>query len=51
MIKLTLSDWIVLGIIAIYVIFPADVIPDFIPIVGWLDDIVAMFVAYLKIRD
>ena len=30
-----------------YVIFPFDIIPDFIPVVGWMDD---GFVVYLLLR-
>ncbi len=30
-----------------YVIFPFDIIPDFIPVVGWMDD---GFVIYLLLR-
>lgn len=38
----------VLGVVA-YVVFPADFIPDVIPVVGWLDDLgaVAVAMAYL----
>ena len=27
---------------ALYVVFPFDLLPDFIPLVGWLDDLVAI---------
>lgn len=30
-----------------YVVFPFDIIPDFIPVVGWMDD---GFVIYLLLR-
>ena len=36
---------VIMGALA-YVIFPVDVIPDFIPVIGWLDD---MFVLNLTI--
>jgi|JI10StandDraft_1071094.scaffolds.fasta_scaffold2467442_1 uncharacterized membrane protein YkvA (DUF1232 family) len=31
----------------IYVVWPIDVLPDFIPIVGWIDDLVAIVTAAL----
>jgi len=27
---------------ALYIIFPIDLIPDLIPIIGWIDDLVAL---------
>jgi uncharacterized membrane protein YkvA (DUF1232 family) len=46
------SDWkpkvgVVLAVV--YIIWPIDLIPDFVPIIGWLDDIgiTALAVAYL----
>jgi len=41
-----------LGIIAfiiafIYLISPIDFIPDIIPVIGWIDDVVALFIAFI----
>jgi hypothetical protein len=27
---------------AVYIVFPFDLLPDFIPFIGWLDDLVAL---------
>ncbi|MEZ4322124.1 MAG: YkvA family protein [Myxococcota bacterium] len=27
---------------ALYVVFPIDLLPDFIPVIGWIDDLVAL---------
>ena len=32
------SKFLIMGTLA-YVIFPVDIVPDFMPIVGWLDDV------------
>jgi uncharacterized membrane protein YkvA (DUF1232 family) len=29
----------------IYIISPIDFIPDFIPVIGWVDDIIALLIA------
>jgi len=34
-----------------YVILPIDVIPDFLPIVGWLDDVFVLGLATTTLRD
>lgn len=46
------SDWkpkVAVGIAIVYLIWPIDLIPDFVPIIGWLDDIgiTTLAVAYL----
>jgi len=36
----------------LYVVWPLDVIPDFLPVIGWLDDIGVMgAVAWFVVRD
>ncbi|HOM96598.1 MAG: DUF1232 domain-containing protein [Tissierellia bacterium] len=34
-------NWIVVTILGLYIASPLDIIPDFLPIIGWIDDIVA----------
>ncbi len=34
-----------------YLIFPIDLIPDFIPIVGWTDDAAALVAAYKTVKE
>jgi DnaJ-domain-containing protein 1 len=42
--------WILLGII--YILSPYDLIPDFIPVRGWIDDLIVLIlmIRYLKRR-
>jgi uncharacterized membrane protein YkvA (DUF1232 family) len=35
------NKWLVMGLCAFYIIFPIDFIPDFIPVLGWGDDLAA----------
>ena len=34
-------NWIVVTILGLYIASPLDIISDFLPIIGWIDDIVA----------
>jgi uncharacterized membrane protein YkvA (DUF1232 family) len=36
--RIPLQNRIVLGGLLVYLLTPVDIIPDFIPILGWLDD-------------
>lgn len=31
-------------ILALYIISPIDLIPDIIPVIGWIDDIIALMI-------
>ena len=42
--------WLIILILIIYVISPIDIIPDVIPIIGWIDDIIAIIVVYYNLR-
>lgn len=40
---------IILIISILYILSPIDLIPDFIPFIGWLDDIVAGIVGFFSL--
>ena len=40
-----MNKWLVIGLCALYIICPIDFIPDFIPVLGWGDDLVAAIIA------
>lgn len=42
--------WKIAGALA-YVIFPVDVLPDFIPMIGWLDDIFLLGLVISSLND
>ena len=37
--KIPLQNRLVLGGLVLYLLTPIDIVPDFIPILGWLDDV------------
>lgn len=37
--RIPLQNRIVLGGLVLYLLTPIDIVPDFIPILGWLDDV------------
>jgi len=47
--KLKLWDWIKIVAAIIYIISPIDLVPDFIPVAGWLDDLAVLIVAGVPI--
>ena len=49
--SLSPATWAVLAGALAYVICPIDVIPDFIPIVGWLDDAFVLGVVMTMLKN
>ena len=40
--------WLIIALLALYIVSPVDAIPDVIPVAGWLDDI---FAGLLIVRE
>ena len=40
--------WILIGLSVLYIFSPVDVSPDFIPLLGWIDDAAAMMVMFFS---
>ena len=36
-----LNKWVVIALCVFYIVWPIDIVPDFIPVLGWGDDVVA----------
>jgi uncharacterized membrane protein YkvA (DUF1232 family) len=36
--KLVLATALIVGLTAVYTLSPIDLLPDFVPLIGWLDD-------------
>lgn len=45
------GNLLMLLLLALYLASPADIIPDFIPAAGWIDDIFVILWAVFKIMD
>lgn len=41
--------WILIGLSVLYIFSPVDVSPDFIPLLGWIDDAAAMMVMFFSL--
>ena len=41
--------WILIGLSVLYIFSPVDVSPDFIPLLGLIDDAAAMMVMFLSL--
>lgn len=39
--------WILLAIL--YIVSPIDLVPDVVPVVGWLDDVAVLFAAFKQL--
>ena len=43
--KYKMNIWISAIIALIYLIIPADIVPDVVPVTGWIDDLIAVLLA------
>lgn len=48
--KLSFFTMLVIVIALIYLISPIDLLPDFIPIIGWIDDGAIMYLLFLQLK-
>ena len=51
MIKDRTKNLLILLLVAVYLASPVDVIPDVVPVAGWLDDVLLLLWAVLKIME
>ena len=40
----SMGKFIVIGLCVLYILSPLDIIPDFLPVVGWGDDVIAALI-------
>lgn len=48
--KFTLFTYVVMILGVAYTILPTDMLPDFIPFVGWVDDGILLFLVFQQLR-
>ena len=48
--RMSLFTLLVLIFAIVYVVFPFDLIPDYIPVIGWIDDIFVLYLLLLRIN-
>lgn len=42
--------WLFIALAILYVIWPLDVLPDVIPVIGWIDDLIVILLAIYYAR-
>lgn len=48
--KMTFYTYIVAVLAIAYAIFPLDILPDFIPVIGWVDDGILLFIMFQQLK-
>lgn len=48
--KMTLFTYIVMILGLVYTFVPTDLLPDFIPVIGWVDDGILLFLVLQQLR-
>lgn len=44
-----MNKWLFFGLCMLYIVCPIDIIPDFIPVLGWGDDAMALFMGIQRL--
>lgn len=48
--RLSVFSLFVLVLTLLYTLFPLDILPDFIPFIGWVDDGILMYLLFLQLK-
>lgn len=48
--RLSFFTYIVSLLVFVYTFWPADVLPDFIPFIGWVDDGILLFLVFKQLK-
>lgn len=43
--KYKFNIWIGIIAVLVYIVIPTDIVPETIPVLGWIDDIIAILIA------
>ena len=48
--RLSTFTFLIILISIVYFLFPFDILPDFIPLIGWIDDGVLFYLLFLQLK-
>jgi uncharacterized membrane protein YkvA (DUF1232 family) len=45
-----IKDFVIQLVLFIYILSPIDIVPDIVPIMGWIDDVFALIIFLVKLN-